>query len=418
MCQPKELGGRRCQGALRRQRNKAAKETAQKKAEDTGFASMSLIASPKSFQEYVENKLVMKTSHPEFPELSIYCYSQQTQYKNQWDDITVESRGLIVNNETGEIVARPFEKFFNYGQDVDGITDFPKDGKIEVMEKADGSLGIMYQRPDGKTSIATKGSMKSEQAIKASQMYDEKYEGKWDPDPDYTYCFETIYPDNRVVINYGDTEDLMLLGARHKATGRSMSQEELDNSGWPGPRPKVHAYSNLGEVLEAQDKGITGEEGFVVNFVDHDKKVKFKFQEYLELHRNASNLSVNRVYDAYKEGINLKESVPDEFYEDVEKTTNYYDREVSKKQRAIDEQYDEITKNLPENYTQKEFAQRAFSGTETRAGIAPRQMAKYILNKHKGLDNRKSLVDSLKPYGNVSFASFFKEIGEDENDNR
>lgn len=413
MCQSKEQGGRRCANALMRQRNKQARITAEAKAEETGFASISLIASPAAIKEHLEKKLIVSRQHPDFPELSIYCYSIQAQADNHWDPITIEARGIIVNNETNEIVARPFGKFFNYGQDVKGLTDFPKTGKMEVMEKADGSLGIMYKRPDGKTAIATKGSMDSDQARQATEIYNKKYEGTWNPDPDYTYCFEYIHPDNRIVIDYGDTEGLMLLGARHKVTGKSMTQEELDKAGWKGMRPKIHSYSSLSEVIEAQNEGIRGEEGFVVNFVDHDKKVKFKFKEYLDLHRNVSNVNVNRIYEAYVKGEDIKKDVPDEFYSDVEKVTNHYDGLVKDRKAQLEQQYDEVVNSLPKGYTQKDLAQASFSKSKAIDNISSQAVAKYILNKHKGQDRHREIItNSFKPYGNVGISTFLKKIGE------
>ena len=60
--------------------------------------------------EYVISGLVDKRDHPQFP-LSLYCYGRKAVYDNVWDDVTKRCRGLIVNRETGEIIARPFEKF-------------------------------------------------------------------------------------------------------------------------------------------------------------------------------------------------------------------------------------------------------------------------------------------------------------------
>ena len=53
----------------------------------------------------------------------------------------------------GEIVARAFDKFFNYGER--GINISPS-GKIKnVYEKIDGNLGVLY-RDNGKYKISTR----------------------------------------------------------------------------------------------------------------------------------------------------------------------------------------------------------------------------------------------------------------------
>ena len=71
--------------------------------------------SPISFWEkYIEPGYVSVQSHSEFP-LSIYAYGRKTVQEQKWDGVTCKCRGIVVNNETGEIISRPFEKFHNYG---------------------------------------------------------------------------------------------------------------------------------------------------------------------------------------------------------------------------------------------------------------------------------------------------------------
>ena len=46
---------------------------------------------------------------------SIFNYTAKCQYDGVWNDITMKCRGLIMSQD-GEIIARPFEKFFNLGE--------------------------------------------------------------------------------------------------------------------------------------------------------------------------------------------------------------------------------------------------------------------------------------------------------------
>ena len=66
----------------------------------------------KVLEEYIDKGLVVKQNHPTLP-LSIYNYSRTTQYDGMWDDITLNCRGLVLDNE-GNVIAKPFPKFFNY----------------------------------------------------------------------------------------------------------------------------------------------------------------------------------------------------------------------------------------------------------------------------------------------------------------
>src|SRR5690606_11013310 len=64
----------------------------------------------------------------------------------------LNSRGHIYDAETGEQVARPFQKFFNYGQ----IDLHDDEVPVSVHDKVDGSLGILYRRR-GEWYVTTRG---------------------------------------------------------------------------------------------------------------------------------------------------------------------------------------------------------------------------------------------------------------------
>ena len=109
--------------------------------------------------KYIEEGLVVKNEHPTLP-ISIYNYSRKTQYENNWDEITKQCRGLILDNE-GYVIAKGFDKFFNMEELVS--EDIPNE-TFEVFEKLDGSLGILFWY-EGKWILSTKGSFFSEQSI-------------------------------------------------------------------------------------------------------------------------------------------------------------------------------------------------------------------------------------------------------------
>lgn len=409
MCQTKDQGGRRCEGALARQRDSNAFSRAEKVFEETGQVSLGFVSSQKSLDEAVANGSIVARQHKDFPELTVYDYSVTTHFARGWTDLTTECRGLIINTETGEIVARPFKKFYNNSEDDVVDNQFPRTGPIEVMEKADGSMGTLFTRPDGLMALSTRGSMNSEQAEHATNLYNEKYAGTWSPDPDYTYCFEIIYPDNRIVVDYGDKDDLVLLGARNKRTGASATREQLNAAGWTGPQVKVYEYESFSEVLETSEKGIAGEEGFVVHFTDHDKRVKIKFEEYLRLHRSLSNLTPLRVYENMRAGEKLSDNpdFPDEFYEDVEKTEKKFEETHQNNLNDVQSAHDEVKASLPENYSRKEFAMAAQK--VERSSFQGRKLFSLLMLKENSQDERldDAIWDQMKPAGNLGFTSFF-----------
>ena len=62
-------------------------------------------------EKYYNDGLLIKQVHPT-KDLTIWNYSTKVQYDRLWDEVTLMARGLVTNSK-GEIIARPFTKFFN-----------------------------------------------------------------------------------------------------------------------------------------------------------------------------------------------------------------------------------------------------------------------------------------------------------------
>ena len=80
--------------------------------------------------KYYNDGLLYKQVHPTLP-LTIWNYTEKVQYESAWDEITLMCRGLVTDNE-GNVVARPFKKFFNIEENKHTPTD-----KFEVYDKMD-----------------------------------------------------------------------------------------------------------------------------------------------------------------------------------------------------------------------------------------------------------------------------------------
>lgn len=283
---------------------------------------------PGELQAAVAAGDVTARRHPMLP-YTIYNYSPSIQFENNWNDVTINCRGLILDDEFN-IIARPWKKFFNLGQ-VDLPIQF--DTPVEVMDKADGSLGILYpivvdtpEMFDMRYGVSTRGSFTSEQAQFATKLWDEKY-SRIDPFPGYTMLFEIIYPANRIVLDYKDMEDLILLGAVENKTGYYISPRQAqymwthrgrgwpkDSVGWPGPVVEVMDFETISEALGKTDR--PNAEGYVIRA--HNFMVKVKQPDYLELHRLVTNASPKTVWEQLKAGKSRSEIIsnfPDEFHD-------------------------------------------------------------------------------------------------------
>ena len=258
-------------------------------------------------KEYVDKGWVIKQDHPTLP-LSIYNYSRGVQYEKLWDPITLECRGLVLDNE-GNLIAKPFPKFFNYEELPAEI--IPNE-HYNIYKKMDGSLGICFYY-EGEWHMATRGSFTSDQAIKGKQMLD-KENTKYGMIPGYTYLFEIIYPENRIVVDYGGAEKLVVLAVYDNETGKEGKIENMVSEGFE----IVEEIKDWKTGWSDLKKDISdSEEGFVVRF-KNGMRMKIKGDEYVRLHKILTNFSTTDIWELLRTDGNLNEfleRVPDEFDE-------------------------------------------------------------------------------------------------------
>lgn len=269
----------------------------------------------KLLKKMVDEGYVRFGTHREFPELRIYEYTAKAMFEREWNDVTMKTRGLIVNWDTGNVLARPFDKFFNYGQpeQLDQIR-LELNDEVEVYDKLDGSLGILYRRPDGHIAIATKGSFHSEQAEWATKEI-RRYMTTHFREDEQTWMFEIIYPENRIVVTY-DFEGLVLLGVRDIDFGDTYAPDEVLE--WKGRKATHFRYKTLREALEAPPR--RNAEGFVVYLPEFDVRVKIKQEDYLKLHKTVFSFGPQYIYDRLDQGQTEEEilaALPDEFEEEA-----------------------------------------------------------------------------------------------------
>jgi len=137
-----------------------------------------------TINEYVAKGLLDKCEHKELP-IALYKYSRNCQFEWNWDNITMNMRGTVLDTE-GNVVAKTFPKFFNI--ESDNFPNLP----FEVFEKLDGSLGILFSY-EGEWHLATQGSFYSEQAIYAQKILAGNKLYIDGLSKDFTYLFEIIY---------------------------------------------------------------------------------------------------------------------------------------------------------------------------------------------------------------------------------
>jgi len=238
-------------------------------------------------EQHIDNGLVTVREHKTLP-LKIYSYSRKTVYGNLWDEVTSCTRGLIVDKD-GEIVARPYEKFFSI--DWPGIETHSTRsvqytdslfGPPVITEKVNGHLGILWKY-GMHWGVASKGSFHSAHAEFATKWLEDHYEHQYGVFPSgFTPIFEIICQDIQPhTIKYGKDE-LVLLSMIRIDTGEELGYDALDEYAVKNRLKVVKQYDiSLNQALEMDSHGM---EGLVATYNISNQpplKLKIKFPTFI-----------------------------------------------------------------------------------------------------------------------------------------
>lgn len=249
----------------------------------------------------VESGAVSKVKHPT-EDLYIYNYTREAVRESEkpWESETLRKcRGIITDSDLN-IVARPFEKFFNLEEFANLPEDIIPPGTFAmpytITEKYDGSLGIMYWTKEG-PALATRSTFTSEQAIRGTKILRNKYSQAVKNLPrDKTFLFEIIYPENKIVVDYGDLEDLILIGVIDTETG-----EEDDLNKYPEFLQPCEYVGDWRTIREHYNDLSKCKEGFVVKF-SNGFRIKIKFPHYFQSHYLMGKLSRKNILNILSKG--------------------------------------------------------------------------------------------------------------------
>ncbi|MEH0499938.1 T4 RnlA family RNA ligase [Streptomyces scabiei] len=317
---------------------------------------------------------VTRKAHPSLP-ISILTYTRTCQYERVWNRVTTRCRGLVADDTTGEIVALPLPKFFNVGEHESGQPYAPglPDEPFEVYDKVDGSLAVVFHYA-GRWRVASKGSFVSVQATWAHRLLDRSDTSGLVPG--VTYLAEILYPENRIVVDYGDRRDMVLLAAFAK-DGTEVALAEAA-AGWHGigsvvtvrpalPLTELLAMTDGNRLPDGGATTGTDAEGFVLRFAS-GVRAKAKFAEYVRLHKVLTGVTERDIWRGHgiqrfaglpakqvAQALNcsaedvvasggrpldaLLEQVPDEFDAWVRGVVAGIEKQVEDRERAIDEAF-------------------------------------------------------------------------------
>jgi len=347
------------------------------------------------YEAAVEAGYIKKVKHPEH-DLWILNYTDKCTWDQAWDSATLNCRGMIVNQD-GEIVSRGMPKFFN--SDQEQAPKLELDTKVRVTDKMDGSLGILYQLPDEGWAISTRGSFASDQAIWATNFLNSDKEllsklAYQHSRNNYTALFEIIYPENRIVVDYGDYEGLVHLQVLDNRTGKRANKF---GPFWGFSNADiVDAPKTWGEVLSRPDR--SNAEGYVIENIETGDLVKVKYEEYKRLHKFMTRVTARHVWECLRDGRNFVtefEGAPDEFQAWVKEVAWQLREVMYVKFTEVVIDYNllrrKVESKLGKNYSRKEFAE------EVKASSYEDKPSIFLMADSKLMEIQCRIYKTMKP---------------------
>lgn len=217
-----------------------------------------------------------------------------------WDIPWMKSaRGLIVDTLTGEVVARPYPKFFNYGENKMAYWPDNTEGMV-IEDKLDGSLVIITTHKD-KLLVASSASLLSDHAdlfntYIENNLSPTQYQELLTLGKTYTILCEYVGPNNKVVLQYPE-ENMILHGVIKTDQPENQPTIEVPYQQLQEIGSRIglevveqHPLKSFSDVYNYLDT-VTGIEGFVVKFAD-GHRLKFKTDEYTRMHKVATDLDL------------------------------------------------------------------------------------------------------------------------------
>lgn len=322
--------------------------------------------------EEVKNGYVTVHENPD-KKIFNYTYSRLTEQENHWNEITLRTRGLILDSN-GRIIFNCPSKFFNFQQNnfANDAYERLKDD-FKIYEKLDGSAIWVVNDSEYGFVVSSKSSFTSEHAEWAKEIIEQKFKEKDSIFKEgICYCFELIHPENRIVVNYGEEKTLKLWGLKTQS-GETIELEDniIDTSYFE--TPKLLGTNNDKDAIEdyISQKNVEG----VVLKGEGDDRIKIKSQTYLELHRIKTECTPNRILELLMSGKRVSDyDFPDEFLKEVQSYEDIY----LKKYQQIYNQIESAEKVL-HNLSDKEIGLAKIDGF-LKSGI-------FNLRRNKDVSN-------------------------------
>jgi hypothetical protein len=229
--------------------------------------------------------------HPVLPLIGLKYDQIKSPKTNQ---IVRDCRGIVLEKYSWNVVAKPFRRFFNWGEDIHNCKFDWSD--FTTTTKEDGSLMIVYNY-NGRWHVNTSGSFGLGECNFSGKSWAQLF---WETsgirqnsmDPSLTYLFEMWTPYNKVLRMYKESFT-SLLGAFHNPSLQELPGSVVNSlaSELNVPTPQTHHFTSAADITSFLQANAVDDplfEGVVVRDRNNER-LKIKSDTYLANHHLFDN---------------------------------------------------------------------------------------------------------------------------------
>ena len=261
--------------------------------------------------------------------LRVACYSQKAQYEKLWNYHTLTCRGIVLEEENGDVVGMCLPKFFNLNETEETkLINLPWEQPYEIFDKVDGSLMTIFFY-QGQVRFTTKCAFSTGYSLLADEYFGHELQYLYTSgiiSKNITFSAEIRIPDDEESMRRVTRRDpgLYFFAAFNLDTGEELPFSYLEIMKDLYQFNLVEKYDwDLRELSETFYSH-KDTEGYVVKFAN-GLRVKFKTAWYMYLNRLLEDMETKekakefvkgmiRMYDNDSEWI---ANMPDELYDEL-----------------------------------------------------------------------------------------------------
>lgn len=285
-----------------------------------------------------------------------YNFTRDAFYKAHWDEVVCKARGLFVDVKADKVVARSYDKFFNWGERDENSSVSLKQKlvfPVQTYLKENGFLGLVAKDPfEDKLAFYSKSTNEGDFAQWVQDTFNELYKDSYDKvlkyvsDNNCTFIFECVRPvEDPHIVKYQSNKLILLDVVSNNLEPKFIPYNELVELGVQlgievkKPLKTFEDYESLHDFKkEVSENWEFKDEGFVLEDSNgYRVKVKSRFYLWWKQFRAVKDKIVKgqnikkvfqnewdvRLYKYLQEHINELETksiidVQEEFYKEVQ----------------------------------------------------------------------------------------------------